>query len=125
MGRIRENIEVMGREYWTLFDPGARNTYVIRDVAARLPTFDITKPESVSLGGKVHQVTRNCWIEGILEDLPIRCHARVLNNIGADDDGKNIEILFGALAMQEWGIRLNLEEEKLDLSHYPKEFVEF
>jgi len=27
--------------------------------------------------------------------------------------------------MQQLGIRLNAAEEKLDLSHYPKEFVEF
>jgi hypothetical protein len=39
--------------------------------------------------------------------------------------GNPIEILFGALAMQQWGIRLNPADEKLDLSNYPKEFVEF
>jgi len=27
--------------------------------------------------------------------------------------------------MQQWGIRLIPEEEKLDLSHYPEQFVEF
>ena len=43
----------------------------------------------------------------------------------ADEEGKPIEVLFGALAMQQWGIRRNPAEEKLDLSHYPKEFVEF
>ena len=42
-----------------------------------------------------------------------------------DEEGKPIEVLFGALAMKQWGIRLNPAEEKLDLSHYPKEFVEF
>jgi len=42
-----------------------------------------------------------------------------------DEDGKTIEILFGALAMQQWGIRLIPEQEKLDLSHYPEKFVEF
>ena len=34
-------------------------------------------------------------------------------------------ILFGALAMQQWGIRPVPDQEKLDLSHYSKEFVEF
>ncbi|MEW5767728.1 MAG: hypothetical protein AB1797_08905 [bacterium] len=62
MGRIRRNIEVMGRNCWTLFDLGAKNTYVIRDVAVRLPIFDLIKPESVNLGGKVYQVNQNCWI---------------------------------------------------------------
>ena len=36
-----------------------------------------------------------------------------------------IEILFGALAMQQWGIRLNPAEEEIDLTHYPDEFVAF
>jgi len=49
----------------------------------------------------------------------------VIKDIGKDEDGKPIEILFGALAMQQWGIRLLPAEEKLDLSHYPEEFVEF
>ncbi len=125
MGRIRQNIDIMGHKCWALFDSGAKNTYVIQDVARSLPVFEIKSTESVSLGGKIHQVTKNCWFEGILEGFPIRCHARILNNIGTDDDGKNIEILIGALTMQEWGIRLDMEAEKLDMSHYPKEFVEF
>jgi len=42
-----------------------------------------------------------------------------------DENGNPIEILFGALAMQQWGIWLIPEQEKLDMSHYPEEFVEF
>jgi hypothetical protein len=49
----------------------------------------------------------------------------VIEEIGKDEDGKPIEILFGALAMQQWGIRPKPDEERLDLSHYPDEFVEF
>jgi hypothetical protein len=49
----------------------------------------------------------------------------VIEEIGKDEDGNPIEILFGALARQQWGIRLNPAEEKLDLSRYPEEFVEF
>nr|VFK63443.1 MAG: hypothetical protein BECKUNK1418G_GA0071005_103328 [Candidatus Kentron sp. UNK]VFK72360.1 MAG: hypothetical protein BECKUNK1418H_GA0071006_11109 [Candidatus Kentron sp. UNK] len=52
-------------------------------------------------------------------------HAMVLDHIGLDEEGKEIEILFGALAMQQWGIGLFPAEEKLDLSHYPREFVEW
>ncbi len=49
----------------------------------------------------------------------------MLENIGKDDDKKNIEILIGALTMQEWGIKLDMEKEELDMTNYPKEFVEF
>ena len=49
----------------------------------------------------------------------------VIDRIGQDEDGTPIEILFGALAMQQWGIRLIPEQERLDLSHYQEEFLEF
>ncbi len=49
----------------------------------------------------------------------------VIDDIGDDEDAKPIEVLFGALAMQQWGIRLVPEEDRLDLTHYPKQFVEF
>ena len=49
----------------------------------------------------------------------------MIDNIDRDEDGNPIEILFGALAMQQWGIKLNPREEKLDLTNYPEEFVEF
>lgn len=55
----------------------------------------------------------------------ISTHAMVVDEIGVDEDGIPIEILFGALAMQQWGIRPIPDEEKLDLSHYPDEFIEF
>jgi hypothetical protein len=49
----------------------------------------------------------------------------VVESIGSDEDGKPIEVLFGALAMQQWGIRPVPDEERLDLSHYPEELVEY
>ena len=49
----------------------------------------------------------------------------VIDEIGNDEDGTPIEILFGALAMQQWGIRLIPDEEKLDLTRYPEEFLEY
>ena len=125
MGGIRQNIDVHGRGCWALFDSGARNTYVVSKIAASLPTFDLKISEPVKLGGKEHYVDRNCWLDCTIEGLPVRGHGRVLEEIGNEEDGKEIEILIGALTMQEWGIRLIPDEEKLDLSHYPKEFVEF
>ena len=125
MGRIRQMIDVHGRESWTLFDGGARNTYIVPDVASVLVTSDLAEPFRTALGGEVRETTKTALLEGKLEGLPISTHAMVIDEIGQDDDGKPIEILFGALAMQQWGIRLIPEKEKLDLSHYPKEFVEF
>ncbi len=64
-------------------------------------------------------------LEAEIDGHPISTHAMVLDHIGQDDDGRPIEVLFGSLAMQQWGIRLNPEQEAIDLTHYPNEFVEF
>lgn len=125
MGRIRQMIDVRGRASWTLFDSGARNTYIVPEVAAKLVLTDNLRPFRTSLGGSVKEASKSAVLEAEVEGLPIATHALVLDQIGEDEDGKPIEVLFGALAMQQWGIRLIPEHEQLDMSHYPKEFVEF
>ena len=125
MGRIRTVVVVAGRTFWALFDTGARNSCVVEDVASLLPTFPLDVAEPVALAGRVHHVDKECRLSCLVEGLPIRAHARVLAEIGPDDQGKRIEIPFGALAMQEWGIVPVPREERLDMTHYPREFVEF
>ena len=125
MGRIRQMIKVNGRECWTLFDTGARNTYVIPVVAAGLMTSETLHPFRTALGGEVKETNRAALLQAEVEGHLISTHAMVINQIGDDEEGKPIEVLFGALAMQQWGIRPIPDEEKLDLSHYPEEFVEF
>jgi hypothetical protein len=125
MGLIRQMINVHGRESWTLFDSGARNTYVVPAVASLLTTSEMPQPFRTALGGSVQETTKTALLEGEVEGLPISTHAMVIDHIGKDDDGKPIEVLFGALAMQQWGIRLIPEHEELDMSHYPTEFVEY
>jgi len=118
-------IDVGGRECWTLFDTGARNSYVISEVASRLTTSRLSRPFRSALGGEVKETRQTALLEGEVEGHRISTHAMVIDEIGADENGTRIEILFGALAMQQWGIRPVPDEEKLDLSHYPEEFVEF
>ena len=125
MGRVKANVLIDGRNYWALFDGGAVNTYVVEDVAEHLPTFELEKPEPVSLGGEVHKVTKECRLVCLVEGFPVRTHARVLKEIGKDEEGKRIEVLIGALTMEEWRIIPIPKGQKLDLTHYPKEFVEY
>lgn len=125
MGRIKEHIDINGKKYWALFDTGARNTYIVKDAAANLQIFDLPEPNPVSLGGKIHNVVKCCYMVCKIEGYNVTVLARILDDIGTDEDDKKIEILIGALAMQEWGIRLIPEKEMLDMSHYPKEFIEF
>ncbi len=125
MGRIRLDIKINGRKLWTLFDSGARNSYVVKRAAKKLDRFDLPAPKSTALGGKEHKVTQICVVMADINGRPVDFHANVIDEIGHDEDGREIEVLFGALAMQEWGIRLDLQNEQLDLSRYTREFVEF
>jgi len=125
MGRIRKYIEVGDRNCRTLFDTGARNTYVVKEVASSLQVFDFPEPNPVSLGGKVHNVVKGCTLICKVEGYNVVAHARILEDIGIDEDDKKIEVLIGALLMQEWGIRPVPDKENLDMSHYSKEFVEY
>ena len=125
MGRVRENIDVKGQQFWTLFDTGARNTYVVPRVAELLATSALSKSFRSALGGKVHDAKQAAVLDAEIQGCKISTHAMVLDEIGNDEDGKPVEVLFGALAMQQWGIRPIPDTEALDMSHYSKEFLEF
>lgn len=125
MGRVREHIQVNGRKCWTLFDTGARNTYVTKDVARMLATSKLIKPFRTALGGSTKVAKESAILDAKIHGQPISTHAMVIDEIGADEDGKPIEVLFGALAMQQWGIRPIPDQERLDMSHYSKVFLEF
>jgi hypothetical protein len=125
MGRIREFIQVNGKKYWTLFDSGARNTYVTPQVATHLTTTELPKALKSALGGGVKKASQAALLLARVEKHHISTNAYVIDEIGRDEDGRPIDVVLGALAMQQWGIRLVLEEERLDLTHFPKEFVEF
>jgi len=118
-------IKVNGRECWTLFDTGARNTYVTTDVASVLTTAKTQRPYRSAIGGTVKETTETALLEAEVEGRRISTHAMVIDEIGKDEEGTSIDTLFGALAMQQWGIRPIPDEEKLDLTHYPEEFLEF
>ena len=125
MGRIRQMISVQGRESWTLFDSGARNTYIVPHIATRLATTELPRPTYTKLGGETKTSSQAAVLVGEIAGKPFHVEAMVIDRIGMDEEGKAIEVLFGALAMQQWGIRLVPAEERLDLSHYPEEFVEY
>lgn len=125
VGRVRQAIEVAGRDCWTLFDSGARNTYITRDVASLLGTSPTSAPIRIKLGGAARDITEETILKASVEGYPVSTHALVIDEIETDEEGRRIDVLFGALAMQQWGIRPVPDEERIDLTHYPTEFVEF
>jgi hypothetical protein len=125
MGRVRSEIEVNGKRCWTLFDSGARYSYILKTATSGLDTKKLPAPRSSALGGKVHKVGEVCLVFAEIDGRPLEFQASVVDEIGSDEDGRPVEILFGALAMQLWGIKLDLQNERLDLSHFATDFVEF
>ena len=125
MGRVRKYIVVQGKKFWTLFDTGARNAYVVPKVAALLTPTKLSKPFSTALGGSVKKASETAVLEGKIDGHRFATQVLILKDIGRDEDGKEIQVLFGALAMQQWGVRPIPDEERLDLSHFTREFVEF
>ncbi len=124
-GRVFGTIQVNGKRFRTLFDPGATNTYVSAEVAKKFKRTRLLVPRSSGIGGKPRLSAEACELTGTLEGKPIEAEAYVLDEIGRDEKGRRIDILFGALAMRKWNIIVVPKEERLDLSHYPKELIEF
>ncbi len=125
MGRIFSEIEIGGKPCWTLFDSGAKNSYVARKAAPRTDVRDLPAERTVALGGKQQTIKQACLLIGRIDGHWIEFQAGVLEEIGRDDDGREIDVLFGALAMQLWGIRLDLPSERVDLRLFSESFVEF
>lgn len=125
MGRIKQYIEIGEKKVWALFDTGARNTYISQELSFGLPTSEFHVSNPILLGGRTHNIKKACLLDCKIKGYHVNTNAFVLDEIGQDEDGKKIDVLIGALVMQQWGIIPVPEKEDIDMSHYPKEFVEF
>lgn len=125
MGRVYSESRENGRGLWTLFDTGSRNSYIVQAAAGSLQRIPIHQTMQVALGGTVHRFQECCVVNLMIEGKRISTQAFVLDELGPDEYGRPIEFLFGALAMQQWGIYPVPHEHRLDLTHYTTEFVEF
>ena len=98
---------------------------MVNTVAEGFNISQISKSRKVSLGDKEHLLNKVFLLQAKVEGYPVEMDSYILDDIGSDENGKKIDILFGVLAMQKWGIRPLPDEERLDMTHYSKEFVEF
>ena len=97
MGRIREYIRVNGKKFWTLFDSGARNTYVVPAVASHLVTTKLPKAFKSAMGGKVRKTATAALLVAQVEGHNISTNAMVIDDIGNDEDAKPIQVLVRGL----------------------------
>ncbi len=125
MGRVYAEIKENGRNLWTIFDTGSRNTYITRSAVQRLPTHRLSVAHRAGLGGKIRMFEEVCFLDAFVEGKHVSVKAFVTDELSRDENGRTIEVLFGAIEMQNWGIVPIPQEERLDLSRYPEEFIEF
>jgi len=80
MGRIRANVDVNGRESWTLFDSGARNTYVIPSVCGAAPNGGFfPRPTHSKLGGETKSSSQAAVLVARVGGKPIHTEAMVID----------------------------------------------
>ncbi len=125
--RIYDEIRTNGKALYSLFDSGARNTYITREAALKLGANSqkLRHVFKTGLGGKKRLVREYVGVEGTLHGLPLHVQAYIVDKLGADEAGRPLELLFGILAMEQWGVELDLQNKRLDLRYFTKEFAEF
>jgi len=127
MGRIYESVSVNGKQLNTLFDSGAVRSYITRKSAEEtgLKIERLKNAFKTALGGKIQVISEYCVIQGNIKGNPFYITSNVIEELGRDEKGEEIRLLFGATDMQVWNINLDLKKEILDLSRFRKEFVEY
>jgi len=125
MERVRGNIHINGRPAWTLYDTGSRNSYALSESVNGSPVITLRDPFRVRIGGGKYRLRKQAVISARIENKPVSFNAFIIDDLGNDEDGKKIQVLFGALDMRRFGIRPVPDKEKLDLSNYTRDFVEY
>lgn len=128
MGKIYSNVSVNGKELYTLFDSGSVNNYITEETVrnARLKPMELHRAFQVGLGGEVRNLTKAVHIDGEIEGNYFFLDAFVVSDLGIDTQTlKKVDFLFGAYEIQRWNIKLDMKNEKLDLSGFAKDFTEY
>lgn len=125
MGRAFDSIRNNGRSFWALFDTGSTRTYMTDAAAKAFKSHPVPVPFRVGLGGKSRNITHYVVLSGALERHKFYTLAYIIPSLGNDEDGRPIDVLFGAISMEEWHINVNPKARKVDLTHFTREFTEF
>ena len=74
-------IAVDGRKCWTLFESGARNTYVTPSVAELLKTSPTPRTIRTALGGAIKETNTEAFLHAEIEGHPVSTYALVIKDI--------------------------------------------
>lgn len=110
MSRPLVEVEIEGSKLNAILDTGAWRSYIRSELAERLPAVPV-EPFEVKLGGKTFSVREGKLVSGIVKDTEGRAYrfGHVLYPISdlGQEDGKKIDLLFGAVILEDWGTIIN------------------
>lgn len=123
MARIVKNIEVGGKRLKALFDTGSLRSYIRAEF--RPPFFRKVSPITVGLRGLVRRLDERCDLTATIDGLEFDMMAYIVKDLGETEYGP-LDVIVGALTMEEWYIKLDPQRGELDLSDLRKrEFTEY
>ena len=125
MAQVFGIIQVGRKRLRTLFDSETTNTFIAAKAAKGLSKTTLKFPRPGNFGGKPRLATEICILIGKLEGHWLDLGAYLLDEVGRDERGRPIDLIVGVLGMRQWNIVLVPNEKRLDLRHFPKEFIEF
>jgi len=125
--RIYDRIVVSGESLYTLFDTGAWNSYITRAAAYRckLKLRGLNKALRVGLGGEKRLLREHVSLEGSLRRHSFHLEPYVVDELGHGDEDRKIDLLFGLLAMEQWGVQPDVRNKRIDLTYFTKDFIEY
>jgi hypothetical protein len=130
MGRIFKELNVKGKMLLTLFDTGSDITYVAKDALPRDVHCEKMQERTYHLAGETHRITQSCILPVKMDGQDFAIQAFVVDSIGGgmkpSEMDRKIDLLFGAVMMEEWDIKLDPKKKRLDTSGLEnREFLSF
>lgn len=106
MARPLVEVEIEGKQLNAVLDTGSRRSYVRSELVEGLPSAPV-QSFTARLGGETLQIQEGRFASGVVKDSTGTAYrfSTVLfpvRDLG-EEDGKKIDILFGALILEDWG----------------------
>ena len=110
MSRPLVEAEVEGKKLNGVLDTGAWRSYIRSELTKEFPVVPV-EPFEVKLGGQSFKVKEGKLVLGIIKDTEGRAYqfGHVLYPIDdlGQENGKKIDVLFGAVILEDWGVVIN------------------
>ncbi len=98
-----------------MFDTGAVRSYVTREACPSAGLSRRARPVTAGLGGSERHLEERCDFPATVEGLDFDITAYVTDE-SIDTEFGRIDVIVGALTMEEWWIKLDPRINEMDLS---------